>query len=67
LPIRVDEVEKCKSREWRGDPAKYVTGEGSGIGLWAVNQIMRAHKGTLVIHPTVDHITQIRLLFPVSI
>ena len=66
FPIKADEVEKCKSREWRGDVARHATGEGNGIGLWAVDQIMRAHKGTLVINATVDHITQIRLVFPIE-
>ena len=67
LPIKPDEVEKCKQREWRGSFAKHTTGEGSGIGLWAVDQIMKAHKGSLIVNATTnEHITQVRLVFPVS-
>lgn len=67
FPIRADEVEKCKQREWRGVYAKHSTGEGSGIGLWAVDQIMKAHKGALIIHAsTNEQITQVRLVFPLS-
>lgn len=67
FPIKPDEIDKCKDREWRGDSAKHVTGEGSGIGLWAVDQIMKAHNGSLIIHATIDHVTQIRLVFRFSV
>jgi signal transduction histidine kinase len=65
--IRGDEINKCKEREWRGSYARHAAGEGSGIGLWAVDQIMKAHKGSLIINSTTsDHVTQIRLVFPIS-
>jgi signal transduction histidine kinase len=31
------------SRNWRGDAARSTTGEGSGLGLWIVDHLMRAH------------------------
>ena len=62
LPLH--ETEKCKERNWRGAEAKLVTGEGSGIGLWIVDAIMRAHDGRLIIIPTEKDMTEVKLLFP---
>lgn len=62
LPLH--EAEKCKERNWRGAEAKLVTGEGSGIGLWIVDAIMKAHDGRLIIIPTEKDITKVKLLFP---
>jgi nitrogen-specific signal transduction histidine kinase len=43
-----------------------VVGEGNGIGLWVVDNIMKAHRGELEIFPTTaDKFTQVRLLFPI--
>ncbi|HEX7957627.1 MAG TPA: GAF domain-containing protein, partial [Pyrinomonadaceae bacterium] len=67
LAIAPDEVGLCKQRNWRGKWAQLTTGEGSGIGLWVVDHIMRAHGGLLEIIPTTDEGTnEVRLLFPVS-
>ncbi len=67
LAIAPDEVGLCKQRNWRGKWAQLTTGEGSGIGLWVVDHIMRAHGGQLEIIPTTDEaVTEIRLLFPVA-
>lgn len=62
LPLH--EAEKCKERNWRGAEAKLVTGEGSGIGLWIVDAIMKAHDGMLIIIPTEKDMTEVKLLFP---
>jgi signal transduction histidine kinase len=52
LPISQNETHHCKEYGWRGHAAMQVTGEGSGIGLWIVNHIMKAHGGNLVVYPT---------------
>ena len=64
LSIRPDQAAKCKARNWRSESAESVTGEGSGIGLWIVDEIMKAHSGTLVVCPTSAGITEVRLLWP---
>lgn len=67
LAIAPGEVEKCKERNWRGEWAKLTTGEGSGIGLWVVDHIMKAHGGKLEVVPTTNEgVTEVRLLFPIS-
>jgi signal transduction histidine kinase len=63
--VKPEEVKKLKQRGYRSDKAISVTGEGSGIGLWIVDEIMRAHGGQLLIYPTTNGITDFRLLFPV--
>lgn len=61
--------ENCKKRYWRGDDAKSVVGEGSGIGLWIVDHIMRAHDGELLINPNTmrKHCIEVRLQFPTKL
>ena len=66
LPIRPEEVTQCIERHWRGGRAELTVGEGSGIGLWIVHNIMKGHKGDLVIIPTEEHITEVKLVFPIS-
>jgi signal transduction histidine kinase len=66
LPIRSDEVNECKNRGWRSGFALLTTGEGTGIGLWIVDNIMKAHGGELIISPTVEKITKVQLVFPIS-
>jgi GAF domain-containing protein len=66
IPIRHHEVNKCMVRGWRSEEASLVTGEGSGIGLWIVDHIMKLHNGELIIIPTTDHLTEIKLVFPVT-
>jgi signal transduction histidine kinase len=64
IPIRHHEVRRCVQRGWRSPEASHVTGEGSGIGLWIVNNIMKLHNGELIITPTAEHLTEIKLVFP---
>ncbi len=60
------ELSLCVQRGWRGEEAQWVTGEGSGIGLWIVDHIMRAHGGELLIVPTnAVSATEVKLLFPI--
>ena len=55
------EVEQCKQRGHRGEAARSVTAEGSGIGLWIVDAIMKAHGGALDVIPTHKGVTEVRL------
>jgi signal transduction histidine kinase len=67
LAISSDEVSSCIERGWRSEDAERTTGEGSGIGLWIVNHIMKAHQGNLIIEPTdANKITKVKLVFPTS-
>ena len=65
LKISSDQVPIIKKRGERGALAPLVAGEGSGIGLWIADEIMKAHGGNLDIMPTTpDRVTRIRLMFP---
>ena len=65
IPIQRSELFYVKKRNWRSDSASSVTGQGSGIGLWIVDHIMKAHHGNLHISPTdASGQTRIRLQFP---
>jgi signal transduction histidine kinase len=65
--IRSRDVARCVERGWRSEEAKLTTGEGSGIGLWIVNSIMKSHGGDLEIIPTTTAgRTEIKLIFPAS-
>lgn len=64
IPIEREEVKLCRRRGWRGEMAQMVTGEGGGIGLWIVDNIMESHKGNLVIYPEKGNLTEARLIFP---
>jgi signal transduction histidine kinase len=65
--LRSADIEKAKERGWRSEDAESSTGEGSGIGLWIVDQIMKTLGGELRISPTTaDHQTEVRLFFPVT-
>jgi signal transduction histidine kinase len=63
--VQPEQVPKMKQRGFRGDQAIWSTGEGSGIGLWIVDEIMNGHGGTLAITPTQNGVTDVRLVFPV--
>lgn len=65
--LALHETEQCKLRGWRGDEGGLVIGEGSGIGLWIVDNIMKAHQGNLVVVRTVKSITEVKLIFPVMV
>jgi signal transduction histidine kinase len=63
--VKPEDVPKLKRRGYRGDKAISATGEGSGIGLWIVDEIMRAHGGSLTITPIQNGRTDVRLVFPI--
>jgi signal transduction histidine kinase len=65
IEITADEIRHAPERGWRGAKAKLVTGEGSGIGLWLLDHILRAHEGELEIVPTDEKgLTTVRLWLP---
>jgi signal transduction histidine kinase len=65
LQMRAEDLSRSLERGWRSEEARLTTGEGSGIGLWLVNHIMRAHHGQIEVIPTDDnHDTRVRLMFP---
>jgi signal transduction histidine kinase len=67
LCIRAEEISKITERYYRGLEAKASTGEGSGIGLWVVDHIMKGHGGELEVIPTNKKgTTEVRLLFPIQ-
>lgn len=67
LPIRGNETRLCTDRGWRSEAALMTTGEGSGIGLWIVHNIMKAHSGDLVVMPTTaGDLTEVKLVFPIE-
>jgi signal transduction histidine kinase len=65
LTIKASEIASVAERGYRGNEAQMTTGEGAGIGLWIVDQIMDAHLGHLVVVPTDSRgDTIIKLVFP---
>jgi len=67
IPINADQAREAVRRGWRSPEARWATGEGTGIGLWIVDHIMKAHGGELRIVPTNDQgLTEVKLLFPCS-
>lgn len=63
--IHPTEIHRMVERGWRSYEASLTTGEGSGIGLWIVDHIMRVHMGELLILPTTkEGKTEVRLIFP---
>lgn len=65
IKIRSSDLNSCIKRGWRGGEAQLVTGEGSGIGLWIVDHVMRAQGGGVVIMPTTDEgFTDVKLILP---
>jgi signal transduction histidine kinase len=65
IPLNRADLAKCRERNWRGDNASYTTGEGAGLGLWIVDNLMRAMKGRLEIVAIADR-TTIRLVLPIN-
>ena len=65
IPISRDDASNIFERGWRGDKARLVTGEGSGIGLWIAKSIMAAHGGQISVVPTANgEATIFQLSFP---
>jgi signal transduction histidine kinase len=65
IPVDPDDVVRCLTRNWRGEAARFTTGEGSGIGLWIVDHLMRSMKGSVQIDADGD-VTVVRLRLPLA-
>lgn len=67
IKLLPSDVRFCSTRGWRSQQAIDSTGEGTGIGLWVVDAIMKAHGGELVVVPTSsDGVTEAKLVFPAA-
>jgi signal transduction histidine kinase len=64
LSVDPDDVQHCVHRNWRGELARTSTGEGSGLGLWIVDHLMRSMRGSVQVVPDND-VTTVRLTVPV--
>jgi signal transduction histidine kinase len=62
IPMKPEDVENCKKRNWRGKSARVATGEGSGLGLWIVDNLMHSMEGQLDLNANGD-ITTVSLRF----
>jgi signal transduction histidine kinase len=65
LPMSPVDVDQCLRRNWRGSAARAATGEGSGLGLWIADHLMRSMKGTIRVRPVQDS-TTVLLTFPLA-
>lgn len=65
IPLDPADTARCLQRNWRGELARNTTGEGSGVGLWIVDHLMRAMNGTVQLCPAADTIT-VRLVLPLA-
>lgn len=64
LRFEAIDTERAKQRGWRSLAARMVSTEGRGIGLWLVNQLMKAHGGELqILSPNTIGETEVRLAF----
>jgi signal transduction histidine kinase len=51
IAIPSADLGRVKERGWRGTDAKASTGEGSGLGLWIADHLMRSMSGNLSVMP----------------
>lgn len=65
IPLHPRDATHCLQRNWRGELARNTTGEGSGIGLWIVDHLMRSMNGTVQLCPEGDT-TTVRLVLPLA-
>jgi signal transduction histidine kinase len=63
VPIAPEEAKRLAERGTRMDRA--LSKQGSGLGLYLVQEMLHAHKGVLEIQPTNSNgVTEVRLLLP---
>ena len=68
MAIEKEWIDRLAERGFRGPLTRTVVADGSGIGLWVVEGIMRTLGGRLIPTPsTPDDHTRVRLWFPVQI
>lgn len=65
LTLEQDELERCLERNWRGRAARNATGEGSGLGLWIVSNLMRAQQAHVYV-ASADELTTVTLRLPLA-
>lgn len=66
IPLSDKDQRQCLERGYRSAEARDVTGEGSGIGLYIVDQIAQAHHGRVEVNRrTPDEMTEFRVYLPV--
>lgn len=49
MQITGESQQKCVDKHWRSDMAPALDADGTGLGLWFVNSIMKDHGGRLVV------------------
>lgn len=66
IRVKPQDIPHMTQRGWRGKEAELAVGEGSGLGLYIVDMIMKLHSYWLDILPTSDTTgyTEVRLIFP---
>jgi signal transduction histidine kinase len=64
IPIRDSELPDIFERGYRGDEAKLVTAEGTGLGLYITRRIMRLHGGDIIVTTSEKSNTTVLLTFP---
>jgi signal transduction histidine kinase len=52
IPVTPEDSTRATERGYRSPKAKQTTGEGTGIGLWLVSHIMKAHSGSFELMPS---------------
>lgn len=65
VPLPPEDRGHCLERSWRGAEALNACGEGSGIGLWIVDNLMRSMRGRVEILPTGNALT-VGLVLPAA-
>jgi signal transduction histidine kinase len=65
IPLDPSDIKRCLQRNWRGEMARNTTGEGSGIGLWIVDHLMRSMNGTVQLRLE-GNATTVQLVLPLA-
>ncbi|MGH3933368.1 MAG: sensor histidine kinase [Pseudonocardiaceae bacterium] len=65
IPLDPSDTACCLQRNWRGEMARNTTGEGSGIGLWIVDHLMRSMNGIVQLRPE-GNTTTVQLVLPLA-
>lgn len=68
IELSKDDAIHCVERNWRSEYVKTkIRDTGHGIGLWIVNEVMKAHRGTFEPVPTTTSLwTEFRLIVPLE-
>ncbi|MCA8994980.1 MAG: PAS domain S-box protein [Planctomycetaceae bacterium] len=67
LEMDAETARRCREKEWRSPGAEKSDADGTGLGLWIVDKVMKAHGGALIVDETnVDGWNSIHLRFPLT-